>query len=72
MRTFGTIASLIIIGICCIVFDAPVHISLIMWGLICVSGAYVTTKSGAIDRRYLISIPLILVGIGLVIAGFLI
>lgn len=72
MRIFRSISTIVVIGICCVVFDAPVHISLIIIGLMCISGSYETTKSGAINKRFPILISFLLVGIALVIAGFLI
>lgn len=64
-----TVLTLLVLGICCIIFDAPLVATLGIMGTGCCVGAYELTKSGAIDRRYKFNYLLFLVGLGLIIAG---
>ena len=64
-----TILSILVLGLCCIVFDAPLGVSLAILGLAMVSGSYKATKSGALDGRAKLKVGLFLLGAALIIVG---
>ena len=64
-----TILTLLILGACCIVFGAPIGVSLGIFGLVVVAGSYKATKSGALDGRAKLKVGLFLLGVALVVLG---
>ena len=64
-----TILSILVLGVCCVVFDAPIGVSLAILGLAMVSGSYTVTKSGALDGRTKLKVGLFLLGTALIVVG---
>ena len=64
-----TILTLLVLGVCCIVFGAPIGVSLGILGLVVITGSYKATKSGAIDGRTKLKVGLFLLGALLVVVG---
>jgi hypothetical protein len=60
--------TLIIIITCCVVFAAPIEVSLVMIGLVFWAGAGYDVKNGCLGRIF--DIILMLIGTILIIIGF--
>ena len=72
MKRFSGYLALIIIIICCLIFEGPLEGKLGVIGLTLVAGAYKARKDGGVDGRYKIAWIALLLGLGFFAAAFLV
>lgn len=72
MKKIAGYLALIIILICCFVFEGPLEGKLCAIGVVLLAGGYKIRKDGGIDGRYKIAWVSLLLGIGCFVAAFLV
>lgn len=72
MKTLKSFAGLIILIACCIIFKAPLFITIGLAGLSFFVNSYHVTKNGDIDNRYKFGCTSFILGLVLILISFII